>query len=158
MQNFLTNPTPATPNAPSLPTGPTPKISPLLEPNSSDNDSPETPFDTKTGNTFLDNNKSLTQTHICKKSALTHSPPRQRLSELLAWQSQISEADGSSAFPVLRNPDAQGPIIPQYDGINLFYMQQMKRAIIMYSPHPPFTKELLNVVASSTGNFIPIDW
>ena len=73
-------------------------------------------------------------------------------------QSQISEADGFSAFPVLRNPDAQGPIIPQYDGINLFYMQQMKRAIIMYSPHPPFTKELLNVLASSIGNFILYYW
>ena len=77
---------------------------------------------------------------------------------MLALQSQVSEANGFSIFPVLRNPDAQGPIIPQYDGINLFYMQQMKRAIIMYSPHPPFTKELLNVVASSIGNFIPNDW
>ena len=125
----------------------------MLEPNDSNNDSPEILFDIKTGNTFLDNNgKSLAQTHIYKKLALTHSPPRQRLSELLAWQSQISEADGSSAFPVLRNPDAQGPIIPQYDGINLFYMQQMK------SPHPPFTKELLNAVAFSIGNFIPYDW
>ena len=28
----------------------------------------------------------------------------------------------------------------------------------MYSTHPPFTKELLNVVASSIGNFIPNDW
>ena len=37
--------------------------------NDSDNDSPETLIDTKTGNTFLDNNnnKSLAQTHICKK-------------------------------------------------------------------------------------------
>ena len=94
-QNFPTNPIPATPNAPPLPTGATPKVSTLLEPNNSDNDSPETPFDTKTGNTFLDNNdKSLTQTHICKKLALTCSPLRQRLSELLALQSQVSEADG----------------------------------------------------------------
>ena len=64
------------------------KVSPLLEPNDSDNDSPETLFDTKTGNTFLDNNEeSLTQTHTCKKSTFTRSPPQQRLSGLLALQS-----------------------------------------------------------------------
>ena len=75
MQNFPTNPTPDTPNAPPLPTGATPEVSPLLEPNNSDNDSHETSFDTKTGNTFLDNNgKSLRQTHICKKLTFTHSP------------------------------------------------------------------------------------
>ena len=28
----------------------------------------------------------------------------------------------------------------------------------MYGPHSPVTKELLNVVASSIGNFIPYDW
>ena len=66
------------------------------------------------------NKKSLVQTHICKKSALTHSPPQQRLSELQALQSQVSDANGFSIFPVLRNPDAQGHIIPQYDGIKLF--------------------------------------
>ena len=45
-----------------------PKISSLLEPNDSDNNSPETLFDTKTDQTFPDNNdKSLTQTHIYKK-------------------------------------------------------------------------------------------
>ena len=37
-------------------------------------------------------------------------------------------------------------------------MQQMKKAVTMYDLHLPFTKELLNVVASSTGNFIPYDW
>ena len=51
-QNFLTSPAPAASYAPPLPTGATPKVSTLLEPNNSDNDSPETPFDTKTGNTF----------------------------------------------------------------------------------------------------------
>ena len=60
---------------------------------------------------------SLAQIHIYKKLALTCSPQWQRLSELLALQ-HVSEADGSSAFPVLRNPDAQGHIIPQYEGIN----------------------------------------
>ena len=135
-----------------------PKISSLLEPNDSDN-SPETLFDTKTDQTFLDNNdKSLTQTYIYKKSTFTHSPLRQSLSKLLALQSQVSKANSFSAFPVLKNPDAQGHIIPQYDNINLFYMQQMKKAITMYGPHSSFTKELSNVVASSIGNFILYDW
>ena len=72
--NFSTSPAPAAPNAPSLPTGTNPKVSLFLEPNDSDNDSPEILFDTKTGNTFLDNNKSLAQSHICKKLLPTHSP------------------------------------------------------------------------------------
>ena len=37
-------------------------------------------------------------------------------------------------------------------------MQQMKKSVAMYGPHFPFTKELLNAVASSIGNFIPYDW
>ena len=66
-QNFPTNPILATPNAPPLPTSATPNVSPLLEPNNSDNDSPEMFFD-KTGDALLNNdNKSLAQTHICKK-------------------------------------------------------------------------------------------
>ena len=77
---------------------------------------------------------------------------------MLALQSQVSEAHGFSAFPVFRNPDAQGHIIPQYDGINLFYMQQMKKGITLYGPHSPFTKVLLNSITSSIGNFIPHDW
>ena len=77
---------------------------------------------------------------------------------MLALQSQVSEADGFSTFPVLRNPDTQGHIIPQYEGINFFHIQQMKKPVTMYGPHSPFTKELLNVVASSIGNFIPYDW
>ena len=74
--NFPTSPAPAAPNAPSLPTGTNPKVSLFLEPNDSDNDSPETIFITKTGNTFLDNNdKPLAQTHTCKKSIPIHSAP-----------------------------------------------------------------------------------
>ena len=73
---FPTSPAPAAPNAPPMPVGTNPKVSPLLEPNNSDNDTPETLFDTKTGNTFLDNNdKPLAQTHTCKKSIPAHSPP-----------------------------------------------------------------------------------
>ena len=37
-------------------------------------------------------------------------------------------------------------------------MQQMKKDITMYGPHSPFARELLNVVTSSIGNFIPYDW
>ena len=73
-------------------------------------------------------------------------------------QSQVSEPDGFSAFPALRNPDAQGHIIPQYEGISFFYMQQMKKTLTVYGSHSSFTKERLNAVASSIGNFIPYDW
>ena len=75
-----------------------------------------------------------------------------------ALQSRVSEADGFSAFPVLRNVNSQGQIIPQYEGINFFHMQQKKEAITMHGPHSPFTKYLLNTVASSIENFIPYDW
>ena len=37
-------------------------------------------------------------------------------------------------------------------------MQQMKKAVTTYGPHSPVTKELLNVVASSIGNFISYYW
>ena len=65
-QNFSTSPSLAAPNAPPLPTGTNPKVSLFLEPNDSDNDSPETHLD--------NNDKSLAQSHICKKLLTTHSP------------------------------------------------------------------------------------
>ena len=106
--------------------GTNPKVSPLLEPNDSGNNSPKTPFDIKTDNTFLNNNnKFLPHTLNCKNVLPIHSPSWQRLSELLALQSQVSEADGFSAFPVFRNPDTQGHIIFQYEGINFYHMQQI---------------------------------
>ena len=77
---------------------------------------------------------------------------------MLALQSQVSEADDFSAFPVFRNPDPQGHILPQYEGINFFHMQQIKKAITMYSPHSTFTKALVNSITSSIRNFIPHDW
>ena len=43
-QNFPTSPALAAPNAPPLPTGTNPEVSPLLEPKDSDNDSPRTFF------------------------------------------------------------------------------------------------------------------
>ena len=52
-QNFPTSLVLAAPNALPLPIGTNPKVSPLLKPNDSYNDSPETPFDTKTVNTFF---------------------------------------------------------------------------------------------------------
>ena len=80
---------------------------------------------------------------------------------MLALQSQVSEADGFSDFPVLTNADAQGHIIPQYEGIVFFfffYIQQMKKAVTMYGPHSPFTREILNALVSNIKNFIPYDW
>ena len=97
-QNFPTNPALVPPSTPSLPAGTNPKVSPLIEPNDSGNNSLKTPFNVKTDNTFLNNNNL--------------PPSRQKLSKLLALQSQVSEANGFSAFPVLRNADAQGQIIP----------------------------------------------
>ena len=72
-QNFPTSPAPVVPSAPPLPVGTNPKVSPLLEPNDSGNDSFKTPFDIKADNTFRNNN-----------NLPTHSPSRQRLSEWLA--------------------------------------------------------------------------
>ena len=34
----------------------------------------------------------------------------------------------------------------------------MKKAITLYGPHSPFTREILNAMASSIGNFIPHYW
>ena len=143
-QNFPTNPAPVAPSAPPLPAGTNPKVSPLIEPNDFGNNSLKTPFNIKTHDTFL-NNRNL-------------PPSKQRLSELLALQSQVSEADGFSAFPVLRNADTRGQITPQYEGINFFHKQQMKKAVTMYGPHLPFTREILNAMVSSIGTFIPYDW
>ena len=91
-QDFPSNPAPVSPSAPPLLEGTYPKVSPWTEPNDSDNDSLETPVSIKTDNTFLNTN--------------TLPALWQRLSELLALQSEVSEASGFSAFPVLRNVDA----------------------------------------------------
>ena len=107
----------------------------MIKPNDFDNNSPKIPFNIKTDNTFL-NNDNLPAS-------------QQRLSEFLALQLQVSEAEGFSAFPVLRNVDAQGQITPQYKGINFFHMQQMKKAVTMYGPHSPFTTEILNALVSN---------
>ena len=112
-KNFPTSPALAAPIAPPVPAGINPEVSPFLELNDSDDDSPQVFFDTKTGNALMENyDKSLIQTHFCRKSALIRSPPQQRLSEFLALQSQVSDADGFSIFPVLRNSDTQRHIIP----------------------------------------------
>ena len=38
----------------------------------------------------------------------------------------------------------EGQLIPQYERIDFSPMQEMKKAVIVYGPHSPFTKELLN--------------
>ena len=80
-QNFPTNPALVTASAPPLPAGTNPKVSPLIEPNDFGNNSLKTPFNIKTDNIFLNNNNL---------PALL-----QRLSELLALQLQVSEAEVS---------------------------------------------------------------
>ena len=56
--------------------------------------------DTKANITFFDDNdKPLTYTHIYENRRSTHSPSRRRLSDLLALQSRVSEADDLFAFP-----------------------------------------------------------
>ena len=37
-------------------------------------------------------------------------------------------------------------------------MQQIKKAVTMYGPHSPFTREILNAMVSSIETFIPYDW
>ena len=209
-QNFPTIPAPAVPGTPpSLVMGMKLKVPSIWGQDESDYDSSDALFDTKANNTFFDDNdKTLTCTHIYKNRRSTHSPSWQRLSDLLALQSRVSEADDLFAFPVLRNVNAQGQLIPQYEGIDFSHMKQMEKTVTMYgliqfshsvvsdslrphesqhtrppcpSPtpgvhsdsrplsqwchpaissglHSPFTKELLNTMTSSTGNFIPYDW
>ena len=112
-QDFPTNPALVAPSAPPLPEGTDPKVSPSIKPNNFDKDSPKTPFNIKTDNTFLNNNNLPAS--------------QQRLSELLALQLQVSEAEGFSAFPVLKNVSSQVQITPQYEGINLFTYNKWKR-------------------------------
>ena len=59
---------------------------------------------------------------------------------------------------MLGNVYGEGQLILGFKRIDFSHMQQMKKAVTMYGPHSPFTKELLNVLASSIGNFIPYDW
>ena len=148
-QNFPTSTALVAPSAPPLAMGTKPKVLSTQGQDDSDNDSSEA------DNTCLDDNdKPLAYTRIYEKTLSTHSPSRWRFSGLLALQSRISESDDFSAFPVFKNPNAQGQIIPQYKNIDFSHMQQMKKAVTMYGPHSPFTKELLNSMASSIGNLL----
>ena len=56
LQDFPTKPAPVAPRAPPLPEGPYPSVSPSIKPNDFGKDSPKTPFNIKTDNTFLNNN------------------------------------------------------------------------------------------------------
>ena len=101
-QNFHTIPALAIPSLPPpLVTGTKPKVPSIWGQDKSDNDSSDALFDTKANNTFFDDNdKPLTHTHIYENRRSTHSPSRQRLSDLLALQSQVSEANDLFAFPI----------------------------------------------------------
>ena len=157
-QNFPTIPAPTIPSTPPPPVmGTKPKVSSIWGQDKFDNDFSDALFDTKANNTFLDDNdKPLTHTHIYENGWSIHSPTWQRISDLLALQSWVSEADDIFAFPVLGNVYAKGQLISQYEGIDFSHMQEMKMAVTVYGPHSPFTEELPNAVASSTGNFIPM--
>ena len=63
-QNFPTSPAPVALSTPPLPAGTNSKVSHLLEPNDSGNDSPKTTFDIKTDTTFLSNNNTLLPHHL----------------------------------------------------------------------------------------------
>ena len=73
-------------------------------------------------------------------------------------QSRLSEADELLVFLVLGDVNTEGQLIPEYECIDFSHMQQMKKAVTVYSPHLPYTKELLNAMASSIGNCIPYDF
>ena len=61
---------------------------------------------------------------FAKKSTFTHSPSGQRLSKLLAVQSQVSEDDYLFAFPMLKkNVHTQRQMIPQYGDIDFSHTQ-----------------------------------
>ena len=97
-QSFPTSPALSAP-LPPLAMGTKPKVPSIQEQDDPDDNSSEALFDTKADNTFLDDNdKPLARTCIYEKILSTHSPSRQRLSELLALQSWISEADGFLCF------------------------------------------------------------
>ena len=102
IQNFPTIPAPAIPSPPPpLVTGTKPKVPSIWGQDKSDNDSSDALFETKANNTFFDDNdKPLTHTHIYEYRWSTHSPLWQRLSDLLALQSQVSEANDLFAFPI----------------------------------------------------------
>ena len=99
-QSFPTSPAPSA-LLPPLEMDTKPKVPSIQEQDDPDDNSSEALFDTMADNNFLDDNeKPLACTRIYEKILSTHSPPRQRLSELLTLQSRISEVDGFSAFPV----------------------------------------------------------
>ena len=89
-QNFPTIPALAVPSAPPpLLMGTKPKVPLIQGQDESDDDSSDALFDTKASNTlfFDDSDKPLARTHIYEERPSTHSPSRQRLSDLLALQS-----------------------------------------------------------------------
>ena len=86
-QNYPTSPALASPRAPPpLKTNTKLKVFSTQRQYDSNTDSSGALFDTKANNTFFnDNDKPLTQPHICKKKLSTHSPSQQKLYGLLDW-------------------------------------------------------------------------
>ena len=73
-QNFPTSPAPSAPPPP-LATGTKPKVPSIQKQDDPEDDSSEVLFDTKTDNTFLDDNdKPLARACIYEKILSTHSP------------------------------------------------------------------------------------
>ena len=145
-QNFPTIPAPSVPSAPPLPLvmGTKTKVPSIRGQNQSDDDSSDALFDTKANNSFFADNKPLTHTHIYENRRSTHCPSWRSRSDLLALQSRLSEADELLVFLVLGDVNTEGQLIPEYECIEFSHMQQMKKAVTVYGPHSPFTKELLN--------------
>ena len=100
-QNCPTIPAPAVPSAPPPPLVMVlkPKVPWIRGQNESDNASSDALFDTKANNTFFADKKPLTHTHIYENRRSTHCSSRRRLSDLLALQSRVYEADDLFAFP-----------------------------------------------------------
>ena len=103
-QNFPTIPAPSVPSAPPLPLvmGTKTKVPSIRGQNQSDDDSSDALFDTKANNSFFADNKPLTHTHIYENRRSTHCPSRRSLSDLLALQSRVSEADDLFALFTLK--------------------------------------------------------
>ena len=88
-QNFPTSPAPVAPNAPPLTAGRNPEVSPLLELNDSDNNSPEVFFDTKTGN------------------ARAGTPQNQIIFEMLTGTRQFDTIEAQTQCPPLLHQQKQ---------------------------------------------------
>ena len=98
-QKFPPSPAPAAPNAPPLPAGTNPELFPFLEPNDSNNDSPKTFFDTKTGN------------------AQVGTPPNQIIFEMLTGTRQFDTIEAQTQCPPLLHEQLKTVAFEAWDRI-----------------------------------------